>query len=136
MRAIVDGAWGFTASADINKEEISRVVERAVSIAKASAKLKRKDVKLSKEEVKQDKYETSFKKDPFEVPLEEKLKVLLGKFMYGSKYVNIVADATVPGGLGTFGYDDEGTPVKKVYLVKEGLFVGYRGHEKWSFDDD
>jgi TldD protein len=50
----------------------------------------------------------------------------LKKLRYGSKHVNIVADATVPGGLGTFGYDDEGTPAKKVYLVKEGMFVGYQ----------
>ena len=31
-----------------------------------------------------------------------------GSYRYGSDRVNIVADATVPGGLGTFGYDDEG----------------------------
>jgi TldD protein len=50
----------------------------------------------------------------------------LGEFRYGSENVNIVADATVPRGLGTFGYDDEGTRAKKVYLIKEGMFVGYQ----------
>ena len=50
----------------------------------------------------------------------------LGKFQYGSELVNIVADATAPGGLGTFGYDDEGTPAKKIYLINEGTFVGYQ----------
>lgn len=50
----------------------------------------------------------------------------LGKFKYGSNCVNIVADSTVPGRLGSFGYDDEGVPAKRVYLVKEGLFVGYQ----------
>jgi len=50
----------------------------------------------------------------------------LGSFRYGSEKVDIVADATVPSGLGTFGYDDEGTPAKKVYLIKEGVFVGYQ----------
>ena len=30
----------------------------------------------------------------------------LGKFQYGSEFVNITADATIPGGLGTFGFDD------------------------------
>ncbi|GAB4308253.1 MAG: TldD/PmbA family protein [Candidatus Bipolaricaulota bacterium] len=48
-----------------------------------------------------------------------------GTFRYGSKLVNIVADATVPGALGSFGYDDEGVPAQRVDLVKEGLFVGY-----------
>jgi TldD protein len=49
----------------------------------------------------------------------------LGKFQYGSKIVSIVADATVEGGLGTFGWDDEGVPSQRNYLVKDGLFVGY-----------
>lgn len=49
----------------------------------------------------------------------------LGKFQYGSEIVNIVADATAPGGLGTFGYDDEGVEAQRVDLVREGVFVGY-----------
>ncbi|MEM3393626.1 MAG: TldD/PmbA family protein, partial [Candidatus Methanomethylicia archaeon] len=49
----------------------------------------------------------------------------LGKFRYGSEIVNLVADATAPGGLGTFGYDDEGVPAQRVYLVREGIFVNY-----------
>ncbi len=49
----------------------------------------------------------------------------LNKLKYGSDIVNITADATIPGGLGSFGYDDEGVKAQKSYLVKEGLFVGY-----------
>lgn len=49
----------------------------------------------------------------------------LGKLQYGSKIVNLTADATLPGGLGTFGYDDEGVPAQKTYLVKDGVFVDY-----------
>ena len=279
IRVIVDGAWGFAGSVDINEEEIKKTVEKAVSIARASALLKKKDAFLVQEKVCQDKYVTSFKKDPFKVPLEQKLDVLiqagrilkeqsplikasyanhrgfkenkvfmssegaeidqqiawcggglsavavkdgemqtrsypspfrgdfatsgyeffeslalidhakeigqellklfkaekcssaemdlilcgdqlalqihescghpteldralgteadyagtsfltpekLGEFRYGSEEVSIVADATVPKGLGTFGYDDEGAKAKKVYLIKEGIFVGYQ----------
>jgi TldD protein len=50
----------------------------------------------------------------------------MGSFRYGSPLVNIVADATVPEGLGSFAYDDEGVPGQRVYLVKEGRFVGYQ----------
>jgi TldD protein len=39
--------------------------------------------------------------------------------------VNIVHDATCPGGLGTFGYDDEGVKAQRMPLVENGLFVGY-----------
>jgi len=49
----------------------------------------------------------------------------LGGFRYGSEHVNITADATLPGGLGTFGYDDEGVPAQRTPIVREGIFVGY-----------
>jgi TldD protein len=35
-----------------------------------------------------------------------------------------VADATAPGGMGTFGWDDEGVAAQAVPLIKEGIFVG------------
>jgi TldD protein len=49
----------------------------------------------------------------------------LRNFRYGSDIVNITADATIPGGLGTFGYDDEGVPAQRVPIVQDGIFVGY-----------
>lgn len=49
----------------------------------------------------------------------------LGRFRYGSTKVNLVADATAPGGLGTFAWDDEGVPARRTALVSRGLFVGY-----------
>lgn len=49
----------------------------------------------------------------------------LGRAQYGSPQVTIVADATIPGGVGSFGFDDEGVPAQRVDLVREGRFVGY-----------
>ncbi|MEK7203264.1 MAG: TldD/PmbA family protein [Patescibacteria group bacterium] len=49
----------------------------------------------------------------------------LNKFKYGSDIVNIFADATLPGGLGTFGYDDEGVPAQRFPIIKNGKFVNY-----------
>jgi len=48
----------------------------------------------------------------------------IGQLQYGSELMNVTADATLPGALGTFGYDDEGTPAQSVDIVKEGLWVG------------
>jgi TldD protein len=279
VRVIVDGAWGFAGSVNLSKQELIETTKKAIAIAKASSKLKKKEVILAENKAGKEKYSTQIKKDPFKIPLEEKLETLkeaqkiiasqssliktsaayframrekknfvsnegaeisqeitwcgggmmgiavkngevqrrsypasfkgdfstkgyeffesldlignaektgkeavslltaekcpsgkidlilhgdqlalqihescghpteldrvmgteadyagtsfltpdkLGKFRYGSKYVNIVADATVLGGLGTFGFDDEGVQAKKVYLIKEGLFVGYQ----------
>jgi TldD protein len=38
--------------------------------------------------------------------------------------MNITADATLPGALGSFGYDDEGTPAQAVDIVRDGIWVG------------
>ena len=48
----------------------------------------------------------------------------LGSLRYGSELMNITADATLPGGLGSFGYDDEGTPARPVEIVRQGTWVG------------
>ncbi len=48
----------------------------------------------------------------------------LGTLRYGSPLMNITADATLPGALGTFGYDDEGTPAQRVEIVRDGTWVG------------
>jgi TldD protein len=50
----------------------------------------------------------------------------LGKFQFGSKLVNILADRTQPAGLATVGYDDDGVQAQTWYLVKEGIFVGWQ----------
>jgi TldD protein len=50
---------------------------------------------------------------------------LLNDLRYGSREVNLVADATSASGMGTFGWDDEGTPAGKHPLVREGTFVDY-----------
>ncbi len=44
----------------------------------------------------------------------------LGCLRYGSPALNVTADATVPGGLGSFGWDDEGVAAKRTPLVVEG----------------
>lgn len=279
VRVIVDGAWGFAGSVFLTRKEVVETTKTAISIAKASSKLKKRRVKLTSQRARKGKYATPMKKDPFKIPLEKKLGLLLsaerlvakqsnliksssaffrafrenkffmntegaeidqqitwcggglecvavrngevqrrsypssfrgnfstsgyeffeslalpdhakqvgqaavrlldaekcpstetdliltgdqlelqihescghpteldralgmeadfagtsflvpdekGKLKYGSESVNIVADATVPGGLGTFGYDDEGTQATRVDLIKRGLFVGYQ----------
>ena len=48
-----------------------------------------------------------------------------GKLRYGSDLITITADATLPGGLGTFGYDDEGVPAQAVTVVEDGIFQNF-----------
>jgi TldD protein len=48
----------------------------------------------------------------------------LGSLRYGSDLMNIVIDPTIEGALGSFGYDDEGTPAERRYAVRDGIWVG------------
>ena len=49
----------------------------------------------------------------------------LGSLRYGSEQMNVTADATTPGGLGTFGFDDEGVPARREPIVVEGVLRGF-----------
>jgi TldD protein len=49
----------------------------------------------------------------------------LGSLRYGSDHMNVTADPTTPGGLGTFAFDDEGVPAERVPIVAEGVLRGF-----------
>jgi len=49
----------------------------------------------------------------------------LGTLRYGSNAVTITADATVRGSLGSFGYDDEGVPARREFIVRDGMLTGF-----------
>ena len=48
-----------------------------------------------------------------------------GTLRYGSDLVSITADATLPGGLGSFAYDDEGVPAQRVPVIVDGVFHSF-----------
>jgi len=77
VRVIAGGAWGFAASPRVEKREIERIARLAVKVARASARLKVKDVSLAPVEKYSDEYVTPHRQNPLEVPLERKLDLLL-----------------------------------------------------------
>ncbi|MEB3330537.1 MAG: TldD/PmbA family protein [Candidatus Sericytochromatia bacterium] len=46
-------------------------------------------------------------------------------FQYASPIVTVTADATLPGGLGTYGWDDEGVPAQRLPIIEAGRFKGF-----------
>ena len=50
----------------------------------------------------------------------------LGTLRYGSEHVTVTADATIPGSIGSFGYDDEGVPAQRDHLITEGILTGFQ----------
>jgi TldD protein len=77
VRVIADGAWGFASSHLLTAPEVDRITALAVTIAKASALAKIHDVQLGPPEAHQGTYRTPVQIDPFTVPLNEKVSVLL-----------------------------------------------------------
>ena len=48
----------------------------------------------------------------------------VGKLKYGSKLMNITADRTMPGGMATIGFDDDGVKSMEFPIVRDGMLVG------------
>ncbi|MCK4777223.1 MAG: TldD/PmbA family protein, partial [Actinomycetia bacterium] len=78
VRVLLDGCWGFASSFILDKKEVARVVKLAIEISRSSAILKKQDVVLSEEECVKENYTSRFLKNPFKVPIDEKIKLLLG----------------------------------------------------------
>ena len=77
VRVLYQGAWGFASSSILSLEEIPRIANLALDIAKGSARLQKERVKLANEPNHHDVVGTPMKIDPFHVPLEEKTDLLL-----------------------------------------------------------
>ena len=77
VRVLVDGAWGFAGSDRLDKNEVEEVVARAIRIAKASARVKSKPVELGPPVTSRGQYKTPIERDPFNLPLSEKVDLLL-----------------------------------------------------------
>lgn len=56
----------------------------------------------------------------------------LGAFRYGSEIVNLEADSTLPGGLDTRGWDDDGVASGKWRIVDAGVLKGYLTSREWA----
>ena len=76
VRVLAGDAWGFAASNVVNRDEVVRAAKDAVAIAKANASLRRQPVKLAPVSSFKDNYSTPITKDPFSVPIAEKLDLL------------------------------------------------------------
>ena len=76
VRVLVDGAWGFASSADLGRASVEATAAQAVAIARASAKVKQKDVQLVPEKAVTAEWTTPHKIDPFSTSIEQNLALL------------------------------------------------------------
>ncbi len=77
VRVLYNGTWGFAASPLVTNDEVIRVTKEAIDIAKANAMFQTKPIKLADAPKASGNWKSSFKRDPFDVPADEKIEFLL-----------------------------------------------------------
>ncbi len=77
VRVLVKGTWGFAASPLVNLKEVERVTREAVEIAKANSVYQTKPIELVDAPKVSGSWKSTFKRDPFDVPIDEKIEFLL-----------------------------------------------------------
>ena len=92
IRVRANYAWGFASTDELTKEGVLDCAESAWKVAKASSSVPRKKkIELTEEGVYTDKYHVRIDTDPFKMPVEDKMALLLdvNKATMDDKYVRL-----------------------------------------------
>lgn len=95
IRVIANGTWGFAASNDLSSTSVAKAAMQAVAIAKANSRLTRTPVELAPVKgVGEVSWATPIKKNAMEVPIKEKVDLLLSvnaaAMNAGASFVNSI----------------------------------------------
>jgi len=75
---IANGSWGFAASRTLSNDEAGRVAQQAVAQARANSRARERPLELAATPVFENAtWRSPIEEDPFEVPIEEKVELLL-----------------------------------------------------------
>ncbi len=77
IRTLVNGCWGFAATSTMTRDGIQKAAREAVAIARAARSVQRHPVELASAKPVTGTWMTPVERDPIEVPLEEKIALLL-----------------------------------------------------------
>jgi TldD protein len=77
VRVLYKGTWGFASSRDVSEAEVRRVTAQAVEIARANSPYQRKPVRLAPAPKVVATWRSAFERDPFDVPIDDKIQFLL-----------------------------------------------------------
>src|SRR5262245_54819150 len=78
VRVLVDNTWGFASSSAVTKDDIAAITRQAVGIAKANKAVNTDPVQLAPVQAYTDvEWNTPVQKDPFDVPIQPKIDLLL-----------------------------------------------------------
>lgn len=77
VRVLLDGTWGFASGSVVARDDIARIAEQAVAIARANKSVQKVPVKLAPTKAFVDTWQTPITKDPFRIPASAKADLLL-----------------------------------------------------------
>ncbi len=77
IRVLVDGSWGFVSTEVLEWDRIKEAVLKAYKLAKSSSERKLKKVKIAEAKPVKTRVKGNIKKDPLNIPIEEKVKLVM-----------------------------------------------------------
>ncbi len=77
VRVLYKGTWGFGSSRSVTPDDVRRITQQAVDIAKANSMYQRKKISIVPVEKVVASWKNAFEKDPFEVSIDDKIQFLL-----------------------------------------------------------
>src|SRR5688572_13355972 len=131
VRVLYHGGWGFAASSILSLEEVPRVADLAIEIAKGSASLASERARLVDEPIHRDRVVTANRIDPFTVPLDQKTMLLQDVMEYVQRQPEVVrshASLWAKGDKKLF-VSTEGTRLEFDLLAVQGEFTATARHD-------
>lgn len=121
IRVLVEGCWGFAATNTFTDEQIIKTTQQAVAIAKVNAKLLEERVELAPQAGYGEVFwQTPIERNAFEVPLEEKIDLLLS-----------VNDAALAAGVRFVNSSLSLVNEQKYFASSEGTYADQQVHRLW-----
>ena len=78
IRTLVDGCWGFAATSAMSRTGVQNAAREAITLSRAARTVQRRPVELAPAAPVTGTWITPVQRDPIDVPLEEKIALLLG----------------------------------------------------------
>jgi TldD protein len=121
VRVIANGSWGFAATDKTDNDSIAKAAEQAVAIAKENSRLLTEPVRLAPQKgYGEVSWKAPIEKNSFEVPIKEKVDLLLG-----------VNDAAMKGGANYITSILFLVNEQKYFASSDGSYIDQDVHRIW-----
>ncbi|MBL0742878.1 TldD/PmbA family protein [Chryseolinea lacunae] len=121
VRVVAQGGWGFAATDKLDKDSIAKAAELAVAIAKENSRLLSEPVQLAPQKgYGEVSWKAPIEKNAFEVPIKEKVDLLLG-----------VNDAAMKGGANYINSFLFMVNEQKYFASTDGSYIDQDIHRIW-----